>query len=89
MDPGHLIASAIAASEGTIVAVGSDDEVREACHASTMVLSGRGRAITPRLTDGHQRLFSVPNGGEAWTSTASPTWTGCEPCWRESVSELG
>lgn len=63
MDPNQPVASAIAASEGTIVAVGSNDEVREVCDASTQVLGGDGWAITPGLNDGHQHLFSGSERG--------------------------
>jgi hypothetical protein len=57
MDPERPFASALASSGGIIVAVGSDDEVREACDASTVVLGGSGWHLTPGLTDGHQHLF--------------------------------
>jgi predicted amidohydrolase YtcJ len=57
MDPEHPSASALAVKNGTIVALGSDDEVRDACDASTIVLGEPGWAITPGLSDGHQHLF--------------------------------
>lgn len=57
MDPLRPAASALAVSDGVIVAVGSDDEVRDVCDASTVVLGETGWAITPGLTDGHQHIF--------------------------------
>jgi predicted amidohydrolase YtcJ len=57
MDPARPHASAMAVSNGVIVAVGSDDEVRDVCDATTKVLGEPGWAVTPGLTDGHQHLF--------------------------------
>ncbi|HEU4973619.1 MAG TPA: amidohydrolase [Baekduia sp.] len=53
LDPGRPHATAVAMEGGTIVAVGSDDEVRAACDARTEVLDGRGIALVPGLTDSH------------------------------------
>jgi predicted amidohydrolase YtcJ len=58
MDPERPQAAALAVKDGVLVAVGTDDEVRHACDASTKVLGEAGWAITPGLTDGHQHLFS-------------------------------
>lgn len=57
LDPDRPHASALAVTDGSIVAVGDDAEVRALCDASTTVLDGRGAVITPGLTDGHQHLF--------------------------------
>ncbi len=57
MDPAAPHASALAVSNGVIVAVGSDDEIRDVCDATTKVLGEPGWAVTPGLTDGHQHLF--------------------------------
>ncbi len=46
-------ATAVAMRGGTIVAVGADDEVRDACDARTEILDGAGLAIVPGLTDSH------------------------------------
>ena len=54
LDPERPSATAVAMRAGTIVAVGSDAEVREACDARTEVLDGSGLAIVPGLTDSHQ-----------------------------------
>jgi predicted amidohydrolase YtcJ len=53
MDLASPHASALAVSNGVIVAVGSDDEVRDVCDATTKVLGEPGWAVTPGLTDGH------------------------------------
>jgi hypothetical protein len=58
MDPSRPHATAMAVSDGVIVAIGSDDEVRDVCDATTTVLGEPGWAITPGLTDGHQHLFA-------------------------------
>lgn len=63
MDPGRPLASALAVSGGEIVAVGDDDEVRDACDASTRVLGETGWVITPGLNDGHQHLFGGAERG--------------------------
>ncbi len=57
MDPIAPIAEALAVREGTIVAVGSNDEVRDFCDAKTVIRDGRGLSVTPGLVDGHQHLF--------------------------------
>lgn len=53
LDPSQPFATAVAVEGGTIVAVGSDDEVRAACDARTEILDGRGVALVPGLTDSH------------------------------------
>lgn len=57
LDPARPFASALAVQDGRIVAVGDTDEVRDACDATTRVLSGRGWHVTPGLVDGHQHLL--------------------------------
>lgn len=57
MDPERPWAQALAVRDAIIAAVGSDDEVREVCDASTTVLGGSDWSITPGITDGHQHLF--------------------------------
>ncbi len=64
MDPDRPLATALAVKDGVLVAVGADDEVRQACDASTSVLGGAGWAITPGLTDGHQHLFGGAEHGQ-------------------------
>jgi predicted amidohydrolase YtcJ len=53
LDPARPTATAVAIEDGTIVAVGSDAEVRGACDATTERVDGSGLAIVPGLTDGH------------------------------------
>ena len=57
LDPARPFASAVAVKDGRIVAVGDTDEVRDACDATTRVLSGNGWHVTPGLVDGHQHLL--------------------------------
>ena len=57
LDPERPSATAVAITDGEIVAVGSDAEVREACDASTEVVDGAGMAIVPGLVDSHQHPF--------------------------------
>lgn len=57
MDPLNPWAEAIAWSGDTILAVGSESEVREVCDGATSVEDLHGAAITPGIIDGHQHLF--------------------------------
>ena len=57
LDPAAPTAEAIAVKDGVIVAIGTTPEVREACDATTRVLSGPGWHVTPGLVDGHQHLI--------------------------------
>jgi predicted amidohydrolase YtcJ len=57
LDPARPFASAIAASNGKIVAVGDDDEIRRLCTASTEVIDGSGMTVVPGLTDPHIHPF--------------------------------
>lgn len=58
MDPSAPWATAVAVTDGVIVAVGSDAEVRERCDAGTEVLDAGGAAVTPGLVDSHQHLLT-------------------------------
>jgi predicted amidohydrolase YtcJ len=57
LDRDRPFASAVAARAGTIVAVGDDDEVRNACDARTEVIDGRGLVFVPGLVDAHIHPF--------------------------------
>jgi hypothetical protein len=46
-------ASAVAWRDGTLIAVGSDAEIREVCDARTEMLDGRGVVLVPGLVDSH------------------------------------
>ena len=54
LDPARPWATAVALRGGTIVAVGDDAEVRDACDATTETIDGRGLALVPGLVDSHQ-----------------------------------
>src|SRR5579875_2809090 len=57
LDPDRPRATALAVRGETIVAVGSDAEVREHADARTAVVDGRGMAIVPGLVDAHIHPF--------------------------------
>jgi predicted amidohydrolase YtcJ len=52
-DPSRPQASAVAWRDGTIIAVGSDAEIREVCDAHTEAVDGRGTVLVPGLVDAH------------------------------------
>ena len=56
-NPDASSASAIAWSGDHIVAIGTDDQVREACDGNTETIDAHGKAVTPGIVDGHQHLF--------------------------------
>src|SRR3954452_5331882 len=57
LDPAQPFATAVAVDGGTIVAVGDDATVREACDAGTVVVDARGKALVPGLVDSHLHPF--------------------------------
>jgi hypothetical protein len=57
LDPARPAASAVAARDGTIVAVGAADEVRAAVGGGAEVVDLRGAALVPGLVDSHQHPF--------------------------------
>jgi predicted amidohydrolase YtcJ len=57
LDPDRPTASAVAIAEGTIIAVGSDAEVRRAAASGSEHVDGAGMAIVPGLTDSHMHPF--------------------------------
>jgi predicted amidohydrolase YtcJ len=57
MDPSAPTAYAVAWTDGEIVAVGTDLDVRDAIDSATHVIDGRGLTVTPGLVDSHQHLF--------------------------------
>jgi predicted amidohydrolase YtcJ len=58
LDPDRPWASAIAARDGELVAVGDDAEVRQLCGAQTEVVDLRGAAVVPGLIDSHIHPFA-------------------------------
>jgi predicted amidohydrolase YtcJ len=59
LDPERPHAEAVAWRDGTIVAVGSDAEVRAACDARTELVDGAGTVLCPGLVDAHIHPFFV------------------------------
>lgn len=57
LDPERPHATALAIRAGTIVAVGSDAEVRELCDGQTEVLDGSGMHVVPGLVNSHIHPF--------------------------------
>ena len=53
VDPARPLAQAIAVRDGRIVAVGSDDDVRELVGSSTDVIDLKGRMLLPGFQDAH------------------------------------
>jgi len=53
MDPARPMATAVAAKDGVIIAVGTDEEIRRLCHPQTVVVEGAGMHVTPGWTDSH------------------------------------
>ena len=62
LDPDRPTATAVATRGGTIIAVGSDAEVRAACDGATEVLDLGGTAVVPGLTDSHIHPFLGSDG---------------------------
>ncbi|MGH3050487.1 MAG: amidohydrolase, partial [Gaiellaceae bacterium] len=57
LDPERPHATAVAARDGEIVAVGTDAEVRELCRAGTELVDGAGVHLVPGLVDAHIHPF--------------------------------
>ena len=53
LDPRRPWASALAARDGRITAVGDDAEIRALCGPRTELVDGKGLAVVPGLVDGH------------------------------------
>lgn len=53
MDAAGSVAQALAARDGSITAVGSDDEVRALRGRDTTVIDARGRTVLPGINDSH------------------------------------
>src|SRR4051794_35494131 len=62
LDPDRPTATAVAMRAGTIIAVGTDDEVRAACDGATEVVDLAGTAVVPGLTDSHIHPFLGSDG---------------------------
>ena len=71
LDPDRPSATAIGVAGGTIVAVGSDAEVRELAGGSTDVVDLAGAAVTPGITDSHIHPFLGAEGSRGADRTSS------------------
>jgi hypothetical protein len=59
LDPERPEASAVAVRGGTVVAVGTDAEIREQCDGRTELVDGGGISLVPGLVDSHMHPFLV------------------------------
>lgn len=57
LDPDRPLAEAVALAQGAIAAVGSSDEIRARCGATTEVIALDGAAVVPGLIDSHMHPF--------------------------------
>lgn len=57
LDPSRPFASAIAMSDGQIVAVGDDADIRSLCNRATEIIDGTGVTVVPGLADPHIHPF--------------------------------
>ncbi|HKI91183.1 MAG TPA: amidohydrolase family protein [Gaiellaceae bacterium] len=57
LDPSLPAATAVAVGDGTILAAGTDAEIRELCGARTEIVDLRGAAVVPGITDSHLHPF--------------------------------
>ncbi|HEX3721715.1 MAG TPA: amidohydrolase [Nitrolancea sp.] len=71
----HRPASAVAVSEGRIVAVGSEDEVRAWAGPSTEVIDLKGRTIAPGFNDAHCHPMYVGFGLQQVNASTPPNVT--------------
>ncbi len=62
LDPARPRASAVAVSDGIVIAVGDDAEVREQAGAATELVDGTGIALVPGLVDSHIHPFHGTDG---------------------------
>jgi predicted amidohydrolase YtcJ len=58
LDGERPFATAVAIRRGTIVAVGTDDEIKASCGTATRVITGPG-AVVPGLVDSHSHVLSA------------------------------
>jgi predicted amidohydrolase YtcJ len=73
LDPDRPHATAVAARDGVITAVGSDNDVRRLCGPRTEVVEGHGAALVPGLVDAHQHGFTAPALARGADLTAAHT----------------
>ena len=56
LDDSDSIASAVAVSDGVIVSVGSDEQIKQSCGKDTQVIDLKGKTVLPGLIDSHTHL---------------------------------
>jgi predicted amidohydrolase YtcJ len=89
LDPDRPAATAVAIRAGTIVAVGSDDEVRAACDGGTEVIDLGGTALVPGLTDSHIHPFLGSDGALGADLTGVTTLEGVRDALRTERARCG
>lgn len=89
LDPDRPAAQALAVREGTIIAVGSDAEVREHCDGATEVLDLAGAALVPGLTDAHIHPFLGTEGALGADLTGVTTLDGVRDALRAERARCG
>lgn len=89
LDPDRPAATAVAFRAGTIVAVGSDAEVRAACDGATEVIDLGGTALVPGLTDSHIHPFLGSDGALGADLTGVTTLDGIRDALRAERARCG
>src|SRR6478735_3971542 len=89
LDDDRPTATAVAIREGTIIAVGSDAEVRDACDASTDTIDLAGAALIPGLTDSHIHPFLGSDGALGADLTGIATLEGVRDALRTERARCG
>jgi predicted amidohydrolase YtcJ len=89
LDPARPTATAVAMLDDTVVAVGSDSEVRAFCDASTELVDGSGLAIVPGLTDSHLHPAWAANLAVGVNASEYPTREALGAALRDERERLG
>ncbi|UCF90019.1 MAG: amidohydrolase [Desulfobacterales bacterium] len=82
-DPRHPWAEALAVRDNQIIAVGRNEEIRQACRRDTHLLELPGRLVTPGLVDAHMHFMSL---GWASQMVNLQNLTSLEAC-REKIRQ--
>jgi predicted amidohydrolase YtcJ len=89
LDPDRPAATAVAMRAGTIIAVGSDAEVRASCDGATEVIDLAGTALVPGLTDSHIHPFLGSDGALGADLTGVTTLEGVRDALRAERARCG